>query len=131
MYYSKDEIYQYIEQEKNRIKKLGIDFIDSMDKIEMNLKNEKDLVSVFWLEAENGEINMNGKAFFRIDSDLYTDDRFAIDLFIALENNTTVSDVIKARKKQKESMKSQQFKHISDLYNILLNKSNNEPEATS
>lgn len=122
MYYSKEEISQYIQNEDERLKKIGLTFVNSIEEIKMNLENERELVTVFWLEPENGEINMNGKSFYKVDTNLYTDDRFAIDLFIAAQNNTTVSDLVKARMKQKESMKTQSFKHIQELYNILTNK---------
>jgi len=40
---------------------------------------------------------MNGKAFVRIDDDIYTDDRYALDSIQAQNENKTIAEIIKER----------------------------------
>jgi len=40
---------------------------------------------------------MNGKAFVRIDNNLYTDDRYALDSIQAQNENKTIAEIIKER----------------------------------
>ena len=63
---------------------------------------------------------MQGKVFIRIDFDLYTDDRFAVDQYQAFKNNITVSELIKKNKeeaqKDKEAITPEQIEGIKKFF---------------
>ena len=67
------------------------------------------MVGFFWIdykeEQEGEKIKMEGKSWYRISHDLYTDDRFAIDLYQAMKAGLTVTDIIKKREIDKELAK--------------------------
>lgn len=63
---------------------------------------------------------MTAKVFYRIDQDLYTDDRFAVDLFQATQEGKTVSEVIKQRHQEHQQalreLTGEDMQSISKLY---------------
>jgi hypothetical protein len=94
------------------------------------LTDEQDLVGFFWLElSSNGEngvgIKMEGKVFVRLDYDVYTDDRFALDSYHAAKEGVAVTDIVKRREEEKKNAKSQiNPDMLENLKNFL---SNNNP----
>ena len=124
-YYSKQDIYDFMNSEKKRLNSIGLSFLNSEDEVKMNLENENNVVAVFWLETDGDKITMNGNSFFRIDHNLYTDDRFAIDSYIAMEKNIQVSDLIKSRIQDSDVLKSQKTEHLDTLHKILSKRKTN------
>jgi|TARA_R110000851_G_scaffold85152_3_gene185305 hypothetical protein len=111
-YYSKEEVQDYFrenlkiiesDQKKHRL-------LSSPEELAGQFKNDEDILGIFWTTALENDIEMNGKAFIKIEPDLYTDDRFAIDSQIAVRENVTVGDVIRKRQMQQDQAK----KHIDD-----------------
>ncbi len=88
------------------------------------LKNEEDLVGFCYTKLEEKEgtnlPTMTAKVFYRIDKDLYTDDRFAVDLFQASKDGKTVSDVIRERHHEQQAaireLTGDDLQSISKLY---------------
>ena len=110
-YYSKQEVLDYVDSNLKEIESKGLKPLNPKDEVIMNLENESDMVGFFWIEydesagEENPKILFQGKSFVRVDHDIYTDDRFAIDLYDSAKNDITVSDVIKRREVEKELAK--------------------------
>ncbi len=123
-YFSKQDIKDYLDLEKARLTAIGLTLLNSEDEIRMQLENEQELVTVYWLETEGEKIQMNGKTFFRIDYNLYTDDRFAIDSFIAIKDNITISELINSRNRESKKLKQQNLENIEKIFNILKNTNN-------
>lgn len=101
-YYSKEDVKKYINENNDKIENRGHKSITPIEQSMMQLENEEDVVGFFWMdineESANGtKVKMEGKTFIRIDLGLYTDDRFAIDLYQAQIESTTVSNIIKNR----------------------------------
>lgn len=74
------------------------------------LADEQDLVAFFWLEVSNTSptgvgIVMKGTVFVRLDSEIYTDDRFALDSYHAAKECIQVTDIISKREKEQEESK--------------------------
>ena len=70
---------------------------------------DQDLVGFFWLElsssGDNGVgIKMEGKVFVRLEADMYTDDRFALDSYHAAKEGISVTEIIKKREEEKRTM---------------------------
>lgn len=106
-YYKKQEILDYITSGAERLKKIGLGSLKPASESIKQLDDEESLVAYFWLEYdeqenENKKLKMEGKCWYRIDHDLYTDDRFALDLYQAMIEELNVSDIIKKREKEKE-----------------------------
>jgi len=115
-YYKKKEILDYVNENIKEIESKGLKSLTPESEVLKRLNDEEDLVGFFWFDHEDGEadgykIKMNGKSFYRINHDLYTDDRFAIDLYQAMEAELTVSDIILKREQEKEEAK----KGINDI----------------
>ncbi len=109
-YYNKKEIVEYINFSCEKIKEEKHTPITEPQKPMKELTEEQDLVGFFWLEmSANGEngvgIKMEGKIFVRLDYDVYTDDRFAVDSYHAAKEGVAVTDIIKKRNQEKAEAK--------------------------
>lgn len=106
-YYNKQEILDYVSDNLKKIEFKGLKPLNPESEVIKRLNDEEDMVGFFWIEYEEeggGEkIKMDGKSWYRISHDLYTDDRFAIDLYQAMKAGLTVTDVIKKRDLDKEN----------------------------
>ena len=101
-YYTKEEVKKFVNEKNDIIVKNNRKPITPIEEPISQLEIENDVVGFFWVEFNdqgdgNVEIKMKGKTFIRIDTDLYTDDRYAIDLHHAQLEGTTVSEIIKTR----------------------------------
>lgn len=101
-YYTKEDVKKYITENNNIIENRGHKSVTPIEQSTMQLMNEEDIVGFFWVdineEGGNGaKVKLSGKTFIRIDHDLYTDDRFAIDLYQSQLESLTVSQVVKNR----------------------------------
>lgn len=111
-YYKKQEVVEFVNSSCEKIKFEKHTPITDPQKALNELLEEQDLVGFFWLElsstSENGVgIKMEGKVFVRLDSDTYTDDRFALDSYHALKENLPVTEIIKKRDEEKKAAKEQ------------------------
>ena len=119
-YYSKDDVKKYINDSNAKIENRGHKSVDPIEKSMMQLNNEEDIVGFFWMDinesAEDGaKVKLEGKAFVRIDFNLYTDDRFALDLYQSQAESKTVSQVIKDRMIDQDRAKKSVEKNKEDL----------------
>ncbi len=101
-YYNKKEISEFISISCESIKNNKHNPITDPQKAIKDLTDEQDLIGFFWLElspsGENGVgIKMEGKVFVKIDLDVYTDDRFALDSYHAAKEGVSVTDILKKR----------------------------------
>lgn len=115
-YYKKQDILDYVSESASELEKKKITPLNPESEVIKRLNDEEDLVGFFWIDykkqVESGQkIKMEGKTWYRINHDIYTDDRFAIDLYQAMEAGLTVSDIIKKRELEKE----QAAKELSDV----------------
>lgn len=105
-YYTKADVQKYIEDSNNKIESRGHKPMTPIEQSLMQISNEEDVVGFFWMDIdendEGAKVKIDGKTFIRIDLDLYTDDRFAIDLYQSQIESITVSEVIKNRQDIKE-----------------------------
>lgn len=111
-YFNKKEIVDWINNSCERIAKEKFTPITDPQEPLKKLTDEEDLVGFFWLElSPNGEngvgIKMEGKVFVKLESELYTDDRFAIDSYQAAKEGVLVTEIIKRREEEKKSAKNQ------------------------
>ena len=115
-YYSKEEVLNYVDSSIKEIEKKGVKPLNTREEVVMRLENEEDMAGFFWIEyiseedqnsedEKNVSVSMGGRAFVRVDHDIYTDDRFAIDLYESAKKGCTVSDVINKREEDKELAK--------------------------
>lgn len=110
-YYKKEEVKKYIEENNQIIQKNNIKPLTPIEQPLSQLQNEEDIVGFFWVNFDdngngNVEIQMDGKAFLRIDHDLYTDDQFALDLYQAQSERKNVEQVIRERIENTEKAKT-------------------------
>lgn len=115
-YYKKEDILNYVRENLKEIEAKGLKPLNPEVEVVKKLNDEDDLLAFFWIdyieEEDSGErVKMMGKSFYRVDHDMYTDDRFAIDLYQAMIEGVNVIDVIKKRELEKEIAK----KGISNL----------------
>lgn len=115
-YYTKQEVLDYVNENMEVIEEKGLKALNTKPEVVKRLNDEDDMVGFFWIDYEDGENNGNkikfeGKSWYKIDTDIYTDDRFAIDLFQAMESDLTISDVIRKRQQEKNIAK----KGIGDI----------------
>lgn len=102
-YYTKTQISNYVKEVLERGKKSEIRLMSNPEEIAQKLGDEEDLIPIFWVEmkkvegSENVKLGMDGKVFVKIDFDLYSDDRYAIDCYQACREGSTVSDIVKKR----------------------------------
>lgn len=127
-YYKKEEVVEFINSSCEKIKENNHTPITDPQKSLGELTEEQDLVGFFWLElsssGENGVgINMEGKVFVKLDSNTYTDDRFALDSYHAAKEGISVTDIIKKREEEKKTAKQQINPDVlENLKNLLTNK---------
>lgn len=106
-YYSKEEVMGYVNDNLQEIETRGLRPLNPKVEVEKRLNDEEELVAFFWLdykeeENEGEKVKMEGKCWYRVNHNLYTDDRFAIDLYQAMVAGITVTDVIQKREHEKE-----------------------------
>lgn len=109
-YYNQKDIVEFINSSCEKIKNEKHSPITDPQKPLNELTEEQDIVGFFWLElSSNGEngvgIKMEGKVFVRLDKDIYTDDRFALDSYHAAKEGVLVTDIIKKREEEKRNSK--------------------------
>lgn len=128
-YYNKQEIIEFINSACQKIQNDKHTPITDPQKALKELSDEQDLVGFFWLElSANGEngvgIKMEGKVFVKLNSDIYTDDRFALDSYHAAKEGIAVTDIIKRREQEKkDATQSLSPDVIENLKNFLTNNS--------
>lgn len=130
MYYDKKGIIDFINSSCELIKNEKHSPITDPQKAIQELTNEQDLVAFFWLELSNtGEngvgIKMEGKVFVRIDSDVYTDDRFALDSYHAAKEGVSVTDILKKREEEKKNAKNNLSTDMVENLKKFLSNNNN------
>lgn len=124
-YYSKQEIVDFIAKSSERIKDENLTPLTKPEDALQKLTDEQDLVGFFWVEMKaNGEnsigISMEGKVFVRLNSEYYTDDRFALDSYHAAKEGCSVTDIIKKRESEKKDATKQMNPDVIDsLKNFL------------
>ncbi|MEK6829291.1 MAG: hypothetical protein AABY15_04125 [Nanoarchaeota archaeon] len=109
-YYKKQDILDYVSENIKEIEAKGLRSLNPESEVIKRLNDEEDMVGFFWIDYEGEEnqgqkIKFEGRSWYRISSDLYTDDRFAIDLYQAMINGINVTDVINKREQDKELAK--------------------------
>jgi len=109
-YYTKQEVLDYVNKNLKEIEAKGLKPLNPEAEVIKRINDEEDMVGFFWIEhkkkKKKGEkIQFEGKSFYKIDTDIYTDDRFAIDLYQAMTADITISDVIRKRRQEKELAK--------------------------
>ena len=109
-YYNKQDIIDYANESSKELELKGLKPLNPVEELQKRLADEEDLVGFFWLNFIKGDdsgekIKMEGKSWYRINHDIYTDDRFAIDLYQAMKAGLTVTDIIKKRDTDKELAK--------------------------
>lgn len=126
-YYRKQDIVNYINSSCEKITNEKHTPITDPQKALKELSEEQDLVGFFWLEVSpNGTtgvgINMGGTVFVRLDSEFYTDDRFAIDSYHAAKEGVSVTEIIKKRETEQKSAAQNMTPEVLDgLKNFLSN----------
>ncbi|MFA5066844.1 MAG: hypothetical protein WC466_02180 [Candidatus Izemoplasmatales bacterium] len=125
-YYKKEDIRKYIDEKNSYIENKGHKSITPVEHSIMQLDNEEDIVGFFWMDinenVDGAKVKMEGKTFMRIDFNLYTDDRFAIDLYQSQMEGKTVSEIIKNREIDQERAKKTIQENKDDLENEISKK---------
>ena len=127
-YYKKLDVVEFINSACERVKNENHTPMTDPQKALSELTEEQDLVGFFWLEmsssGENGVgIKMEGKVFVKLNSEIYTDDRFALDSYHAAKEGVSVTDIIKKREEEKKNAKQQITPDaIESLKKLLINK---------
>jgi len=121
-YYNKEGVRKYINENNEKIESKGHKSVTPIEKSIMQLDNEEEIVGFFWMDIneESGsgaKVGLLGKTFFRIDFNLYTDDRFAIDLYQSQIERKTVSQIIKERQIDQERAKKSVKENKENLEN--------------
>lgn len=106
-YYKIQEIIDYVGEKIKEITAKGVTPLNPESEVIKRLNDEEEMVGFFWIEYEDDEnrgekIKFEGKSWYRISHNLYTDDRFAIDLYQAMLAGITVTDIINKREQDKE-----------------------------
>jgi len=126
-YYSKEDVRKYINENNQKIENRGHKSITPVEESISQLDKEEDVVGFFWMDineeiAPGAKVKMGGNTFIRIDFNLYTDDRFAIDLYQSQVESTTVSQIIKNRVIDQERAKKSVQENKEDLENSIIEK---------
>jgi len=132
-YYSKEDVKTYINESNQKIENKGHKSVTPIEEPFSQLDKEEDVVGFFWVDIneESGtgaKIKMEGKTFIRIDFNLYTDDRFAADLYQSQIESITVSQVIKNRMIDQERAKKSVQNNKEDLENSIIEKMTKKEE---
>jgi hypothetical protein len=109
-YYSKEDVRKYINDNNDKIENRGHKSVTPVLQSLTQLDNEEDVVGFFWVDineqsGDGAKVKIEGKTFIRVDFNLYTDDRFAIDLYQSQTEGITVTQVIKNRMIEQERAK--------------------------
>ena len=94
-YYTKIEVFGFMKEVLERGKKGEIRIMVDPEEAARKLGADEDLVAMFWVQPNNVEgssnlkMGMDGKVFVKIDFDLYSDDRYAIDCYQAGKEGLT------------------------------------------
>lgn len=121
-YYTKTQVADFIKEVLERGKKSEIRLMSNPEEAAQKLGDEEDLVAIFWVEpkkidgTQNVKLSMDGKVFVKIDFDLYTDDRYAIDCYQACKEGVPVSEIVKKRELEKQKVNSNLSKN--EIQNI-------------
>lgn len=126
-YYNKEEIRAYVNESNQQIENRGHKSLTPIEEPLSQLDKEEDVVGFFWVDINEqsgtgAKIKMLGKTFIRIDFNLYTDDRFATDLYQSQIEGITVSQVIKNRIIEQERAKKSVQENKEDLENSVIEK---------
>jgi PDZ domain-containing secreted protein len=130
-YYNKEDVRKYINDNNDKIENRGHKSVTPIIQSLTQLDNEEDVIGFFWVDineesGDGAKVKMDGKTFIRIDFNLYTDDRFAIDLYQSQEEGITVTQVIKNRMLEQERAKKSIQENKDDLENGLSEKLTNK-----
>lgn len=131
-YYTKEEVKKFIDDSIVEIAAAGLQALIPESEAYNQLKNEE-IVAFMWIDYKQGEIEavkdvkMKGKAFKKIAEDLYTDDRYALDLHQANMQEINVEDVVNGRKKeQKIAKKTISQNSVDNVHKAFVNKASEE-----
>ena len=94
-YYNKNDILDMISKKHEANTEVGIKPITPVEHVKNQIETNTDIVMYFWVDKQ---FKAGSFTFFRVDADIYTDDRFAIDLYHASKRGKSVSDIIRERK---------------------------------
>ena len=130
-YYSKEDVRKYINDNNDKIENRGHKSVTPVLQSLTQLDNEEDVIGFFWVDineesGDGAKVKMDGKTFIRVDFNLYTDDRFAIDLYQSQIEGITVTQVIKNRMLEQERAKKSIQENKDDLENGLYEKLTNK-----
>ena len=123
-YYTKKEISDLINNRHEENKKNNINSATPIERVKNQIETEEDFVFYMWFDDEeragtlDEEIKAKSFSFFRVDFDIYTDDRFAIDLYNACKNGKTVSDIIKEREELQKDVNKTKDEFTKSLKKI-------------
>lgn len=101
-YYSKQDIINYVSDSIKLLQSKNLKPINPEAEVLKKLNDEEDLVVFFWLDIAVSTLKLEGNSWYRIDHNLYTDDRFAIDSYHAMKSSITVSELILNRQMEQE-----------------------------
>ena len=101
-YYSKQDIINYVSVSIKLLQSKNLKPINPEAEVLKKLNDEEDLVVFFWLDIAVSALKLEGNSWYRIDHNLYTDDRFAIDSYHAMKSGITVSELILNRQREQE-----------------------------
>ena len=125
-YYSKNDILDIISKQHEENAKNDIKPITPIEHVKNQIETNTDIVMYFWVDKQ---FKAGSFTFFRVDTDIYTDDRFAIDLYHASKRGKTVSDIIKERRhltQEIEADKEGALKTIDELITYIKKKDGNK-----
>lgn len=130
-YFKRQDILNYVSDNIKEIESKGLKPLNPESEVIKKINDEEDMVGFFWISYEdsdnNGQkIKFEGKSWYRISADLYTDDRFAIDLYQAMLAGINVTDVINKREQDKEMARQGivDIKTLEDKVKENINKEN-------
>ena len=128
-YYNKQEIRDYVNNSSKEMESRGVRPLNPVVEVMKRLDDEEDMVGFFWVDYSGtsqvgDKIKMEGKSWYRISHNIYTDDRFAIDLYQAMKAGLTVTDIISKRNIEKELAKQGivDVKNLEDTFDKNISK---------
>lgn len=109
-YYKKAEVKKYIVESNEALVEKNMKPLTDYEEAIKKIDNGEPLVGFMWTNIveeidkdtslPSVKIKMDGRLFVKLDSDLYTDDRFAIDSYQAQLENVSVLEIISKREKE-------------------------------
>lgn len=105
MYYSKEEIKSEILNCHKEAMESKLKPLVSLEEAFKKLEDEEEIVGYFWLTTDDKSdigLKMSSRMYLRIEHNLYTDDRFAIDMYEAQVEGKTVGEIVRERKRHLE-----------------------------